>query len=160
MKLFYINDWHKGNAIIDIGEFSARIWRTGIKPYSKQYYAQKYLQSIMEEKVKLPVEPDEIVKMEPNETKTDFEDRMVGDVEHIACFERIFPHDPKNALEIPKTYHKNYSVFSGEYFWYDDEKKAKKDADGSVMPYVGSVEVYDPEEIKRIDALIASYPKG
>ena len=157
MKLFYINDWDTGNAVIDIGDFSARIYRTGIKPYSKQFYAQKYLQSIMEEKVKLPVEPDEIFRMEQDETKEDFEDRMVGDVEHIACFERIFPKKPSEALNIPVTFHKCFNVFPPSDIWYKTEKEAKKDADGIDTVYVGPVEVYDPKEIERIEAEIASY---
>ena len=37
------------------------------------------------------------------------------------------------------------------------KKKAKKDADGYDTIYIGPVEVYDPEEIKRIEAEIASY---
>ena len=157
MKLFYIRDLDDNNAVVHIGDFSARIYRTGIKQYSKQFYAQKYLRSIAEEKVKLSVEPDGIFKMEPNETKEDFEDRMVGEVEHIACFERIFPKDPGKALDIPVTFHKCINVFPPADIWYETEKEAKKDADGIDTVYVGPVEVYDPDEIKRIEAVIASY---
>lgn len=157
MKLFYINDIDAGIAVVKITNLNARIFRTGIKQYSKQFYAQKYLQSIAEETIKLP-EPDETVYRELNESDEDFEDRLVGEVEHIACFERIFPKDPAEALAAPVTYYKDFTIFNGNEYWYKTEKEAKKDADGIDTVYIGPVEVYDPAEVKRIEDEISSYP--
>lgn len=159
MKLHYTYDYETGtNAVTFIGIGNAKIWRHGIKRYEKRHYANKYLQSIMEETVKLPDEPDEIVKKEPGESDAVFEERVLGDAEHIGLFERIFPTNPDNALETPTTFYKSHCVFPVTDIWYKTEKEAKRDADGFETIYLGPVEVYDPDEIKRIEAEVASYP--
>ena len=145
------------NAIIYIGIAAAKIWRTGVKPYEKNFYAEKFLKSIMEEKIELP-EPDEIVKKEPDETRKEFINRIAGDLERIASYERVFPQNPTKSAEEPKTFYKCFNIFPPMDIWYETQKEAKKDADGIDTVYIGTVEVYDPDEIKRIEDEIASYP--
>lgn len=160
MKLIYTHDWDTDkNAVIFISEQDAKIYRTGIKDYSRRAYAIRYLRSIMEETAKLPAEPDEIMKIEENETPAKFENRVARDVEHVAEFERIFPKDLAKALETPKTFYKSHNVFPPSDIWYENEKAAIRENDGMDTIYLGPVEVYDPEEIERIEAEIASYPK-
>ena len=158
MKLIYTHDFDTDtNALVFIGTGNAKIWRHGIKRYEKQFYAQRYLQSIMEETASAPEEPDEIIRKNPGETAERFENRVCGDLEHIAAFERVFPTNPADAFTEPKTFYKSLNIFPPSFIWYETEKEAKREADGIDTVYVGPVEVYDPAVIKEIEAEIASY---
>lgn len=158
MKLLYTFDYDTGkNAVISIGTDNAKIYRRGIKSYTKRFFALKYLRSIMEETVKLPDKPDEIIPKEPDETVEQLEDRVAEAVEHIAEFERIYPANPDETLEVPKTFYKSLNVFPPSAIWYDTEKEALRENDGCDTIYLGPVEVYDPAVIKEIEDEISSY---
>lgn len=158
MKLIYTHDPDTDkNAVVFLGTGNAKIWRRGIKQYEKQFYAQRYLRGIMEETVSTPEEPDEIIRKQPGETAEGFEARVCGEWDHIAAFERIFPHNPDNAFTEPKTFYKSLNIFPPSFIWYETEKEAKREADGIDTVYIGPVEVYDPAVIKEIEAEIASY---
>lgn len=155
--LLYTHDYDTDqNAVIYFGTANAKIWRTGIKSYERQSYAQKYLKGIMEETISMP-EPDEIVRKEPEESHEEFEDRVAGDLEHIAEYTRIFPNNPTKALNTPTIFYKSFNTFPPSLIWYETEKEAKREADGIDTVYLGPVEVYDPDEIKKITDEIASY---
>ena len=158
MKLFYIRTPEDTPAVVEIDGNESRIWKTGVKPYSMQFHATNYLRAIAEGTVRLRANPDEIVMKEPGESDESFEERLVGEAEHVACFERIFPKDQKEALAHPKTFHKCLDLFPPLVVWYETAKEAKRDADGMETVYIGPVEVYDPAEIERIEKEIASYP--
>lgn len=159
MKFFYIYDEMDNTKAVVILNLAVRIWRNGIKSYKTRTGANRYLRAIAEEKAQLPVEPDEIIKPEPGETVEDLEDRTVGEMfGHIGYFERIFPKDPKEALDAPVTYYKSYTSFMGQDIWYKTEAEAKKDADNIDTVYLGPVEVYDREVIEEIEKEISSYP--
>lgn len=159
MKFIYTHDWETDkNAVIIIGN-AARIYRSGIKQYSKRAYAIKYLMQIAEEKIPTP-ELDDVVKKNPGETDEDFENRVVGDLEHIGTFERIFPDDPAAALEKPTTFYKSFNTFPPSDIWYETEKEAKREADGIDTIYVGPVEVYDQGVINAIREEMKSYAYG
>lgn len=155
--LIYTHDWEtEKNAVIYIGSFAAQIWRTGIKQYSRQAYAQKYLKDWMEEKIRT-VEPDEIVKPNPGESIEGLENHVAGDLQRIAEYTRIYPNDPAKALPEPTVFYKCHNIFPPSDIWYDTEKEAKKDADGIDTVYVGPVEVYDQEVINSIREEMKSY---
>ena len=160
MKFFYVNDFvnEAGNAIVAIDDDNAMFYFEGVRPYKRRSSAAAYVKSFAEGKTNVSSETVLVARREPNESPKFFENRMVGEVEHLACFERIYPKDPLKVLATPKTYFKCLNIFSGEYLWYTSQKEAKKDADGTVEVYVGEVEVYDPKEIERLDQIIASYP--
>ena len=160
MKLYYFNDWMEDDevSVVLVGNFSVRVWKNGIKTYKSRHGANKYLQSIAEEKVKL-AEPDEIWKCEPGETIEQLMARTIEEMSgHLGYFERIYPHDPDKCLETPKVFYKSFNTFPPSDIWYTDEKQAKKENDGMDTIYLGPVEVYDPDEVKRIEDEIASYP--
>lgn len=160
MKFYYIYDWmDETNALALVDESKARIWRDGIKLYKSRNGANRYLQSIATGKATLPAEPDEIIKAEPDEDIDDLIDRTVNEMSgHIGYFEKIFPKDPKEALDTPKTFYKSFTSFMGDDVWYKSETEAKKDADGVDTVYLGPVEVYDSEVIEEIEKEIESYP--
>lgn len=158
-KFIYTHDFETGENAVVVLSLAARIYRSGVKPYSKRAYAIKYLREIAEEKIPAP-ELDDVVKKEPGETDEDFENRVVGDLEHIGTFERIFPNDPAAALEKPTTFYKSINTFPPSDIWYETEKEAKKEADGIDTIYVGPVEVYDPEVVSAIREEMKSYAYG
>lgn len=156
MKLIYTHnpDTNENAVVVIAGD--AWIYKTGIKQYTKRAYAIKYLMQIAEEKIPTP-ELDDVVKKNPGETDEDFENRVVGDLEHIGTFERIFPYDPAAALEKPTTFYKSLNTFPPSDIWYETEKEAKREADGIDTIYVGPVEVYDQEVIDAIREEMKSY---
>lgn len=155
--LIYTHDWEtEENAVIYIGTAAAQIWRTGIKQYSRQAYAQKYLKNWMEENVHI-VEADEIVRRDPDESLEFFENRVLGDLVHVAEYTRIYPDDPAKALREPTVFYKCINIFPPSAIWYETEKEAKKDADGIDTIYVGPVEVYVQEVINDIREEMKSY---
>ena len=165
-KFFYLNDFitsdvMSGSVVIiktNKNDATANLWYKDVRQYKRPSSAAAYLKSIAEGNIKLNEKPDDVGVPEPDETPEEFEDRLVGESEHVAEFERIYPENPLNTLTEPKSYFKDWHIFSGEYIWYTSEKEAKKDADNTSLVYVGEVEVYDPKEIERLDQIIASYP--
>lgn len=161
MKYLYTKDFNDQNTVTVIADDRALVIRTGIKPYQKRSYANAYLKDLAYGKAKLP-EPDEIVPVEEGESQEDFEDRLVGEQEHVGYFEQIFPADPGDALKDPVSFHKNESLFAcfapPTNVWYRTKKEAKDDADGVETIYLGEVEVFDPAVAKQIEDEIKSYP--
>ena len=156
MKFIYTHDYDTDeNAVVIIG-LAARIYKTGIKQYTSRAYAIKYLQSIAEKNI--PFEkPDDVVKKEPGETNEAFEQRVVGDLEHIGTFEQIYPLNADSCLAKPTTFYKSLNTFPPSDIWYESEKEAKREADGIDTIYVGPVEVYDQEVINAIREEMKSY---
>lgn len=157
MKLIYTHDPETNeNAVVIINEGDAWIYKTGIKQYTKRAYAIKYLRGIAKEEDLTPG-PDYIVKKEPGETDEAFEQRVVGDLEHIGTFEQIFPSDPLYAIIPPVTFYKSLNTFPPSDIWYETEKEAIREDDGCDTIYVGPVEVYDPAVVDKIRAEMKSY---
>ena len=156
MKLIYTHDPETDENAVVVIDSTVMIYKTGIKQYTKRAYAIKYLLGIADGTIQMP-EPDDVVPKEPGETDEDFENRVVGDLEHIGTFECIFPYDPAAALEKPTTFYKSFNTFPPSDIWYETEKEAKREADGIDTIYVGPVEVYDPGVINAIREEMESY---
>lgn len=156
MKLIYTHnpDTNENAVVVIAGD--AWIYKTGIKQYTKRAYAIKYLWGIAKEEDLTPA-PDDLVKKEPGETDGAFEQRVVGDLEHVGTFEQIFPSEPLYAIIPPVTFYKSLNTFPPSDIWYENEKEAIREADGIDTIYVGPVEVYDPEVINAIREEMKSY---
>lgn len=161
MKYLYTKDFNDQNTVTVIADDRALVIRTGIKPYQRRDHANAYLKALANGATKLP-EPDEIVPVEEGESQEDFEDRLVGEHEHIGYFEQIFPANPADTLTDPIPFYKNESLFAcfapAAAVWYRTKKEAKDDADGVETIYLGEVDVYDPAVVKQIEDEIKSYP--
>lgn len=156
--LLYTHDFEtEANAVFDVTDGTAKICR-GVKPYSKRFYANRYLTDIMTGIVRLRPEPDEIIEADPGESHEAFIERVTEGLEHVGFRREIKPDNEKDALAHPAVFHLSKNIFPPSYIWYKTAAQAKKDADGFDTIFLGSVDVYDPEEIERIEAEIASYP--
>lgn len=154
----YIRDYDTNeNAVVQIMDGTAKIFR-GVKPYARRAWANRYLVHIASGQEKLPEKPDETVGANPGESHEALIRRATEGMEHLGFFRAVWPNPLKeNALAVPVLYSVSENVFPPSLVWYKTEEAAKKDSDGIDTIYLGPVEVYDPEEIEKIEAEIASY---